>query len=388
MKSYITCILLSLVLLSFVTGCQKKDADDSEDAAEVEVKELKTYDDLTAIEDLLLGLPVRLKYDDETQHLFIQDLANWGVIEIDDSSNVVNKFGRRGRGPGEIQALADFFITKEHLFIVDWGQYLIHKYNLTDGEHISSLDYGKFLLKEEPTSDNEIPPPPPLPLNDNNNQPFVTLNETILLPSQANGKFLYQAINWNGDKLADIGEIPTGCTASENKEEIRSALENRNVPARDSCLAFPVNDRSNPEEIYLVYSAIPKIAKYSLSGRKLWEHKISRTPEVDSLMIDLSNVTKSHPDHRLSQMPVRKYIAGRSSPDGDLYLITYTNLVTPQTPRRSMWVHQFDIRGTLVNRYNIVSDDVDLNYFPGIDFKKQRIFAPVYRGTDIRIYDF
>jgi hypothetical protein len=387
MKVEYISIFLGSVLLSSLIGCQKK-YDVHSEFVEIQVSELRTYDHLTTNEDLLLGLPIRFKYDDNTRHLFILDPDHWGIIEIDNSSNVINKFGRRGHGPGEVQFPADFFITEEHLFIVDNSQQFIHKYSRRDGQPISSLDYGKFLLQSENISESNVPPPPPKPpFMDNNNQPFVTLNETILIPSQANGKFLYQAINWDGDKLADIGEIPTKCTAAEVNDDIRSALVNREVPARDSCLAFPVNDHSNPEEIYLVYSAIPRIAKYSLSGRKIWEQRISPTPEVDSLMIDLGNIVRNRPNRQSVLLPVRKYIAGRSSPDGDLYLVTYTNLHTP-TYLRPMWIHQFDYRGMLVHRYIIVSNDVDLYDFPGIDFERRKMFVPMFRDSKIRVYDF
>ncbi|MEX2410670.1 MAG: 6-bladed beta-propeller, partial [Candidatus Paceibacterota bacterium] len=322
------------------------------DTNEVIAIELINYDKLISNRDLLLGMPIRLKYDEDSKYLFIQDLGNWGIIELDDSSNFVKKFGSRGSGPGELQELSDFFITKNNLFIVDAVQYVIHKYRRHDGQHISSLNYGNFLSEIEVSSDNKILLPRKPSLIDNNNQPFVTLNEKILLPSLANGEFLFQLINWNGDKLTGIGEISTECKTTEDYDKIRMALTNREVPARDACLVFPVNDPTNLDEIFLVYSAIPKIAKYSLSGQKIWEQTIPRTPEVDSLMTDLSNIVNSRTNHHNSLFPVRKYIAGRSGPEGELYLFTYTNLHTPII-LRPMWMHKFDSQGNLMNRYKI-----------------------------------
>lgn len=386
MRFYTSYILLILVSVCLLTGCQEKDGETSE-GAEVTVHELRDYDNLKTNRDLLLGRPVGLKFENESRHLFIQDIARSGVIEIDDSSNVINVYGKEGSGPGEIQMLADFFITQEHLFIVDTSRFLIHKYSRRDGQHISSLDYGEFLTEERNISTNGPPPPPKPVLIDNNNEPFVTQNETILLPSQTNGEFLYQAINWSGEKLADIGELPANCTDTEDNDEIRSALENRNVSARDLCLVFPVHDRFNPDEIFLVYSAIPKIAKYSLSGEKIWERGIPHTPEVDSLMIDLSNIVKSQPNSPgVLLLPARKYITGRSSPDGDLYLTTYTNIQVSNS-NRPVWIHQFDSEGNLVNRYKIISDD-DFWYYPGIDFNKRRIFIPFVQDSGIRSYYF
>lgn len=383
MRTYTIWILL---ILTFVSGCQEKDREMSE-GTEVTVHELRDSENLKTNENLLLGRPVGLKFDNESRHLFIQDIARSAVIEIDDSSNVIQEYGREGNGPGEIQMLADFFITQEHLFIVDASRFLIHKYSRRDGQHIFSLDYGKFLIEAGNVSENGPPPPPKPVLIDNNNEPFVTLNETILLPSQGNGEFLYQAINWSEEKLADIGELPADCTVTEDNDEIRSALENRTVPSRDLCLVFPVHDRSNSDEIFLIYSAIPKIAKYSLSGEKIWERRIPNTPEVDSLMIDLSEVVRSRPNSPSALMlPVRKYITGRSSPSGDLYLTTYTNMQV-SNPHRPVWIHQFDLEGNLVNRYKIISND-DFWYYLGMDFNKRRIFLPFVQDSGIRSYYF
>ncbi|REL37791.1 hypothetical protein DYD21_08400 [Rhodohalobacter sp. SW132] len=375
MRAYYLSILISSLLLGFLTtGCQKKGADNSEFTG-VKVHELKFYENLPENKDLFLGMLAGLKYDDETQHLFIQDLARSAIIEIDESSNVVNVFGSKGRGPGEVLHIENFFLSKEHLFIVDGEQFLINKYSRLDGQHISSLDYGELL--------NQIISPL-LPNTDMNNRPFVTLNETILLPSQVDGKFLYQAINWNGDEIANIGELPTDCTATEDNDIIRSALESRNVPRRDLCLAFPVNDHSEPDELYIVYSAIPKIAKYSLSGRKIWEQTIARTPEIDSLMIDLSNIVDNRPDYL---EPVRKYITGRNSPNGDLYLFTFMNQ-NALNFQRPMWIHQFDSEGGLINRYKIASNGELFTNFAGIDFKRSRILTATINDAEIRSYHF
>lgn len=376
MRSFNLCILITVLLLPLVTNCQNEEAAGSDDA-EVPVEQLDTYDTLPANEDLLLGLPVGVKYDQETQHLFIQDINRSQIIEVDHSGKVVQTYGSEGRGPGEVQALTNFFVTAEHLFIVDITQYVIHKYSLTDGQHISTLDYGPLLQEKTP---------PTLPYIDVNNLPFVTQNETILLPSQAGGEYLYQVINWEGEKLADLGEIPAGYAGSQENDEIRAALENKEVPARDSTLAFPVNDRANPDEIFLVYSAIPKIAKYNLSGEKLWERNIPETPEVDSLVTGLSELVSDNPNRSNFLVPVRKYVTGRSSPNGELYLFTYTNLQLPPLIR-PMWMHKFNSEGKFVSRYKIVSDS-DLSYFADIDFSRERLFLPVFQGTDIRIYSF
>jgi len=383
MRSSPICVLLSLVLFIFVTGCNNENAGNTK-AAQIKIEKLKTHHTLKSNKNLLLGLPVKLKYDDKTDHLFILDVAKHEIIEINDSDDVVNKFGGKGHGPGEVQAIQNFYITSRHLFIVDGKQLLINKYRLRDGHYISSLDYGKFLLKNKVNASNHgnHPPPPPLPFADDNNKPFVTQKGTVLLPTQTGGKYLYEERNWKGKKLANIGAVPKGYAATEKKDKIRSALENGNVPQKDLAEAFPVNDCANPNDIYLVYSAIPKIAKYSLSGQKIWAHKISRTPEIDSIMTEVSNLVKKH--HHLWRS--RIYVAGRCSPDGNLYLATFTYGPLP-FHHLPMWIHQFSPKGKLVKRYKIVSN-IDLFTYPGIDFKRNKIFFPSVNHSSLRIYHF
>lgn len=373
-----------MLFLAFFMGCSAEKANDA-DQKNIQLTELKTYQNYVNEEELLLGMPVRLKYDGNGQHLFIQDLPKWGITEIDDSSNVIHQYGQLGRGPGEIQMLNDFFFNHEHLFIVDGGQYFIHKYSREDGEHISSLDYGALRTKRKTIPYG--PPPPPMPLNDNNNQPFVTLNETVLIPSQFGEEYLYKAVNWQGEKIADIAAMPESCMNSAGEDAARSALKNKKVPAKDQCLAFPLNDRANPDEIFIIYSAIPKIEKYNLSGEKLWERDIPSTPEVDSLSIDLAKVAEENPDRRLSGMKVRKHVAGRSNAEGELFLMTYNNLVTRFAPRRPLWIHKFDAEGELVKRMKVVSEE-DLNPYAGMDFERQRILVIPYMEAEVREYEY
>jgi len=379
--------ILSIVLLiNSLLACADQASENSK-ATTIEVTELSDYDSLISENDLLLGVPVRLKFDHKSQHLFIQDVAHWAVIELDEKNNEVRRYGSRGRGPGEFQNLDDFFISAKHLFIVDSSRFLIHKYSRIDGQFISSLDYREFLIEKSNSSEHGLQPNPQAPLTSNNNRPFVTYNETVLLPAQFGGEYLYRAITWEGQRTAEIGEIPEGYNDFIDDEEVWKSLRNKKLPAHVLPLSFPVNDPANLNDIFVVYSAIPKIAKYNLDGDKIWEQNVPYTPEVDSLMIDLKNVLQDHPNQRVSLLPVKKYMAGRSSPDGDLYLFTYTNMDTPHTPRRPMWIHQFDSRGTLVHRYKIISD-TDLFYYPDIDFKNRRVFTPSFNESDIRIYPF
>jgi hypothetical protein len=375
-------LIPGLIIANLLTACTEQ-ASKNTGTVEIGEIELTEYESLIAKNDLLLGMPVRIKHDYASGHLFILDAAHTSVIELDVQFNEIRRYGTKGRGPGEVQFSHDFFITAEHLFIVDGSRFFIHKFSRRDGTFISSLDYGE-LVKE---ANNGTLLSPEAPLTSNNNRPFVTYNETVLLPAHNGGDHLYTAVTWEGEKVSDIGDLPEDFRVVANDEEAGQSLKSNTVPAHELALAFPVNDLTNPDEVFIVYSAIPKIAKYNLEGEKIWEQTIPYTPEVDSLMIDLGNVLENHPDQPVFLLPVKMYMAGRSSPEGGLYLFTYTNMDTPYTPRRPMWVHQFDSEGNLVNRYKIISD-TDQYYYPGMDFSNRRIFTPSFNESDVRMYPF
>ncbi|MDR8393851.1 hypothetical protein NC796_22045 [Aliifodinibius sp. S!AR15-10] len=277
----------------------------------------------------------------------------------------------------------NFFIRGGHLYIVDPRQYVIHKYD-RDGSVVSTLKYEDLLVQQDRGGSGGPPPPPEPILDDNNNHPYITLKGNVLLPAHKGGETLFELRDWQGNHLADIGEIPEGYDPMQERERIRAAVANRQVPRTDLHQAFPVSDRSNPGELFMVYSAIPKIAKYDMSGHKLWEREIPDTPEIDSLVSDLVYVMNEYnyrnaPRHR-------KYVWGTSSPAGDLYLSTYTNSSNPKS-HRPLWIHQFSSEGELIRRYKLQSED-ELSYFPSIDHSGRRIFTILKEGLEIRAYTF
>ena len=76
-------ILLVVLIIGSLTACDDQTPENS-GVTEIEVTELRDYDSLISENDLLLGVPVRLKVDHNSQHLFIQDVALWAVIELDE----------------------------------------------------------------------------------------------------------------------------------------------------------------------------------------------------------------------------------------------------------------------------------------------------------------
>ncbi len=383
--STVTHILLFFLLFYMLMSCRSETP--SYSATDVEVAELEQFETIVAYEDNILANPSVIKYD-RVSNLFVYDGGIGKVLKLDSNSgSVINEFGRMGRGPGEFMSVNNMFLTEHHLFIVDIVQRFIHKYD-RNFELISTRDVDMPARILPP-----LPPLPPLPSENQSFlgsayrgnidlQPHVTGDGNVLLPRVQTGGTIYELTDWKRNTISDIGEVPEGSSFEVDFDEYRAAVSSREVPALFKPNSFPVSDKENPEEYFLVFSAIPMIAKYNSTGQKLWETEITGTPEVTAI----ENMFYETMDQifRITDAigPLRKYTSGIHSPEGALYLAVYTY----GHPDNSLWIHQFDSTGELVRRYKLISE-VELTPYIDMDFTGRRIFV-VTEEAEIRAYSF
>ncbi|WP_372905403.1 6-bladed beta-propeller [Rhodohalobacter sp.] len=343
----------------------------------VDIKNIDNYDTIVSIEYDIIGVPTILRYDGNS-NLFIYDVAQNKIMHLNDNGSVLNEIGRPGSGPGEFWWVNNIIITNKSLFVIDKGQFLIHKYNY-NGEFLSSLDFGElgFHYRLPPMSTAIIQSP------DVVFEPFILSDDTLLFSSihiEKEVDKIYEIRDWGGTQLAEVGEILEGSTFTMNPVNHRTAISNREIPPVDKSNAFPVADRANPDEIFLIYNAIPMIAKYNTDGKKLWSVEIPDLPEIDSVAVSyFETMEKLTPQSRIL---FQKYISGVSNNDGELFLGTNSN----PTGFNSFWIHHFNQNGDLIQRYKIISDVNILPIFD-IDFKNKRIFVVTEVG-EVRAYEF
>lgn len=370
-----TILLTGILLTVFFVSCSPE----TDETVLVEVVELDDYETIVSFEDKLLATPVSLNFDGASS-LFVYDLSESTVLELDLEGNIIQEIGRRGRGPGEFRILNNIYIQDDALYFIDAGQYLIHKYN-RNGEHLASLDYGELGYISSA-------PMPPVNVNqviasDLTHQPHITGTEELLLYAafiHETPDHLFDIVNWQGDVQNGVGKIPEGSVFEFQEDAYRRAIADGNIPNIDKLNAFPVNDRSNPNEVFIIYSATAGISKYSMSGDLLWEQEAPGVEELDSVKVNLFKTMGRL--SRGSRMIFNQYLAGRSTPDGDLYLATNSNPVS-NTP---LWIHQFNPNGELAGRFKIISDVAVPPVFD-IDHINRRIFV-VTEEAEIRAYGF
>lgn len=372
-KSYLfssrTFPVFSILLLFIMIGCSS----DKPSTPDVEIVELNGYKTVVTIEDTSVVVPSVIRHHNSS-HIFVYDKNKRTVLELDENGNTVNRYGRRGRGPGEFLWVKNIFLTDEFLYVVDSMQFLIHQFELA-GSFISSFDYGKFV--GSPT----IPPGPisysSIRAENINNMPVVTPEGDVLLSAvgfSENSKAIYELRNWEGDHLAYIGDVPDGSSFTLDYDKFRKESDNRKIPGFYRPNAFAVSDQSRSGEYFLVYTAFPRISKYNNEGAKLWESDIPLTREIDSVrttFYEYMDRTKGK-----SRILLQYYESGVSDDQGNLYLAMDSD---------PLWLHRFNKSGKLTKRYKVVSPETDLAPIFDIDLKDKRLFVATKEG-EIREY--
>lgn len=367
--SKFTYVLLFLI----VTNCNSE----KKEVSESDYVKLDEYETIVSYEDMQVFTPTVLTIADGI--LYVYDYSVGHVITFDSEGNFIGEIGRSGQGPGEFYLLNKIHVHDDTLHFVDFGQFLIHSYK-KNGEHISSADYGElgyFTSPSPPMSTGAVM------ARDLTHQPHVTLQGNFLLSPFLAGELpekMFDLVNRDGEIISRMGDVPEGSTTLIEPNEHREAISNNEVPPRDFANAFPVNDRANPDEYFLIYTAFPKIEKYNNAGEKLWETDNISAPELDEVTERYYHVMEGLT--RSSWIPLNKYMAGVSSWEGELFLATNTNPEIPGT----LWIHRFNTEGELIRRYKIISD-VNIPPVFDIDFSMEKLFLLTNEG-EIRAYDF
>ncbi|MCW9708193.1 6-bladed beta-propeller [Fodinibius salsisoli] len=364
-------------MLIGIFGCQGM----PDSSSDIEIVELKDYDTIASYEEGTLINPAILRYDGDSL-LYVYDVKKKQVLALDQNGQFIREFGGQGRGPGEFLLVNNFYLNNDYLYIVDQLQFRIASFTL-DGELDATLDYGQ-------KGSQSMPPPAPQSLiprpKDIANQPFVTSSGQVMVSAIAPGEDfnkLYTLVDWQGNQKAEIGDIPDGSTFVLDYEQYQATVDEGEVPAYYRPNVFPVNDRSNHNEFYFIYTAFPKIVKYHTSGEKTWEQDVPNTAEMDSIFTHFYEVSADMSGK--NRIGLDTYLSGVTNEDGDLYLVVGKNGMMDSS--NDLWIHEFTNEGELNQRIRLVSEEVNLVPIFDIDFNSQRIFV-VTEEAEIRAYEF
>lgn len=340
----------------------------------LETTELTNFETLESLDSETLTLPIIIKVFNN-QSIVVYDIGKNQVLKLDESGVIINSIGRVGNGPGEYLYVNNINVTNEQLYLVETTQMLVHLYN-EGGNLISSFDFGKIAGN------------PTIPAvfggvviaNELDNQPYVTLQGNLLLSNLnigAESQFLFQLIDWDdGKKLSEIREVPVGSSFTLDNQKLRTEALNGEIPSFYKANSFPVQDRSKPDEYFIVYSSLSKLAKYTSTGEKLWENDI-QSEETDTIRNKFfETMDRMRNSDIRNRVALKYYSSGVSNLEGDLYLVANTKPVV---------IHQFNNLGELVQKYVFTSKEV--TPVLDIEFLNNQIFVATESG-EIRIYPF
>lgn len=345
---------------------------------------LSEYSIVVSNEDFLIGVPSIIRIVDSETFL-IYDSSTRLVYELDLQNKSKQPIGREGHGPGEYLRVQNLFVENDGVYVIDNSQQLIHKYGAgANNEFISSFNY-------RPGQTPSAPPPPPLPpldlpyidtgpIGSFNNQSHITSEGNVLIYDLQPGQALYRLYDWDGNELTTLGEESDDSPLEIDYNQFRTEIENKQVPSFFESNTFVVNDKSKPDEYFLVHSAISRIVKYNSSGNKLWDIHVTDISEIEQISDDYYETMEEILKITDTMLPLRKYTSGVGVENGDLFLSTYTY---PEVP---LWIHHFDNSGTLQNRFKIESE-VELYPVFDVDFSSRNILIPTEEG-DVRAYSF
>ncbi|HAC14530.1 MAG TPA: hypothetical protein DCE78_01095 [Bacteroidetes bacterium] len=359
---------ISCLPLLFVISCSTEDPPSNV----IETTELSNFETLVSLESETLALPIIIKALND-QSFIVYDIGTNQVLKLDERGSIVDSIGRVGHGPGEFLFVNSIFIRDEKLYLIESPQMLAHQYS-QNGELISSFDFGKLVGR------SVIAPRPyggVVMSNEIDNRPFVTSQGDLLLSNLNVGvesRYLFQLIDWeNTNQLSEIGEVPEGSSFILDIREFRNEALNGDVPSLYKANSFPVQNHANPDELFIVYSSISRIAKYKTTGEKLWENDI-QSIEADTISTRFFELMgRMSPENRTD---LKYYSSGVSNDQGELFLVV--NI-------RPVVIHKFNNTGELVHKYVFESKEVApvLDF----DFMNNRIIAATNNG-EIRIYPF
>src|SRR5690625_1941076 len=193
-----TPLLISPCLL---WGCNNEDVSTS--SVETEVVELDEYESVIRLEDNVLANPYMVRYDSETNHLFIYDYGSNSILEIDSAGEVIREFGGQGQGPGEVQGVNNLFLTSNHLYIIDHLQLFIHQYD-REANYPSTVAYDAPVLHR-----SGEPPRPRAPVALGSNSPPAGLDKGYLLLRSLTeeGQNLFEVSTGDGTYIKHIGSL-------------------------------------------------------------------------------------------------------------------------------------------------------------------------------------
>lgn len=325
MRKYIFILLAAVIILliPFLLFFPKSDS-----IKTAELTPIRTFGGLDVPEEAVLSSPSDMVVSSDGK-IIVSDSRENKIVVFDAKGNVVNQFGREGKGPGELQGPRFVEIEGDALKVFEANNNRIQYFSL-DGQYLNMI---------------------PLKFSTGIGSFIFGTNDDVFFAT--NGFRIEDLINHyriDGEKLAPVGKIEGNPFQIYEMLKMRDALIKKEVPdsLRNEIILF-----LSPEGVvYAFYQALPLIKIYSPEGEL---KKVIRLdlPEFDEIK---DRCSKLNVEGKQKGSPgvwsLRFWRDGFITDEGDLILLISNS--------EKMILYKFNKEGGLIQRYGCVEDNINM----------------------------
>ena len=248
-------------VLLLCVGCLLSNCKTDKNVDETAFKEhqVNTTRVFLSLEDTpFLGRPTDIK--SVSDGLLIVDGGHNQITKVDKKGQFVLSFGKRGRGPGELQSIAGFWPFD--------SEYLVYDYN---SFKFLTFNHRGELLEEETLQQNPVNP-------DSEFSIPITLDavsaEILLIPTGGRQGSLFAIADRVSGSLTYAGSaVGDGNIKQEyNNEAAMQAYSRGEIPVNFLNLVML---GSSDKEIYSLHQTTGILEKYTQQGVKVWEKQLN-----------------------------------------------------------------------------------------------------------------
>ena len=283
-------------------------------------------------------------------NILVFDFATYSFYTFNNDGDLIAKFGKKGRGPGEFIFPQEIFQFENQLKIVDYSLNRIVTYTL-DGEYVSQFKYESKSLFGEITL-----------LNDS----------TYITSSNGYQNSLLVKTKFDSDEEKYFGISKSKHINEKDQKESVSNFIGGNIP---DFVKNTVTIETSRNQIFVYFNYLSELHNYSLNGSLNWEKSLN-LPGNDEILDKAVSGAK-----RTNLMPILRYIWSMKSYGNDIFLQTVS---TPNVPTL---IVRIDQNGNLLDVYSFpfidpsnsaltsyaINDSLDTIYL--IDLSKNKLLV-------------
>lgn len=278
------CLLFAIPLL---LTCSQQDVKNKTAFEKQTVKKAEVF--LSTESSDFLGRPSRIKAYDGG--LYFSDDGFHRVTTVNRDKKRLFTFGSEGRGPGEFQSLAGFWVFQDSFLVYDYNGFKFIRYD-SRGNFIEEK-----VVKKNPVNPEGYPPNIPITVH------AISPHE-LLIPSRGRDGSLFGIADIETGDLTLAGKAVGEHVESYDQEMVNQAYANEEIP---NIFKNMVIFGSSSSGIYSFQQTTGLLEKYSGSGELLWKKSLI-IPEQKGLFDQIASHNREAVNDRSESTHLYNYV--------------------------------------------------------------------------------